>query len=253
MLEHTFGYAQDMGYRGKVAEQERARELRARAWTLAEIAAELGVSRSSVSVWVRDVVFEPKPRQRPLFRNPSSLHLAKLAEIEEMDVWGRDQIGSLSGAAFLAAGVALYAGEGAKTDHSVNFANTDPAMIAFFCAWLRQYFAIDESRLRLSVYLHEGLDAHAADQFWSDLTGIPLTQFRKGYRPPADATRRLNKHQHGCAYVIYSCSRTHRQIMGLVRALLSSDARSGVAQSAAQLPVKETVESSSLSPGATQP
>src|SRR4051812_30444593 len=33
-----------MGYRGKVAEQGRARELRADAWTLKEIAAELGVA-----------------------------------------------------------------------------------------------------------------------------------------------------------------------------------------------------------------
>jgi transcriptional regulator with XRE-family HTH domain len=44
-----------MGYRGKVAEQERARELRAEAWALVEIANELGVSKSSVSLWVRDV------------------------------------------------------------------------------------------------------------------------------------------------------------------------------------------------------
>ena len=37
-----------VGYRGKLAEQER-RALRAQAWTLNEIAAELGVSKSSVS------------------------------------------------------------------------------------------------------------------------------------------------------------------------------------------------------------
>jgi transcriptional regulator with XRE-family HTH domain len=52
-----------MGYGGKVAEQEQARALRVRSWTLAEIAAELGVSKSSVSLWVRDVDFVPKPRQ----------------------------------------------------------------------------------------------------------------------------------------------------------------------------------------------
>jgi hypothetical protein len=34
-------------YRGKTVEQQCARELRAQAWTLAEIADELGVSRSS--------------------------------------------------------------------------------------------------------------------------------------------------------------------------------------------------------------
>ncbi len=110
--ERMFAYARVMGYRGKVDEQERARALRAKSWTLEEIARELGVSRSSVSVWVRDVVFDPKPRQRPVFRNPSALHLARLAEIEEMNDWGRQQIGVLSDAAFLAAGIALYAGQG---------------------------------------------------------------------------------------------------------------------------------------------
>ena len=103
-----------MGYRGKTVEKERARDLRAESWTLQAIASELGVSRSSVSVWVRDVRFEPKPRHRPIFRNPSSLHLAKLAQIEEMNALGVARIGVLSDDAFLAAGVALYAGEGSK-------------------------------------------------------------------------------------------------------------------------------------------
>lgn len=216
-----------MGYRGKVVEQERARELRTRSWTLEEIAQELGVSRSSVSVWVRDVVFDPKPRNRSMSRNPSSLHLARLAEIEAMNEWGREQIGDLSEAAFLAAGTALYAGEGSKTEGAVKFANSDPAMVRFFCAWLRRFFDVDESRLRVSVYLHQGLDLDAARRHWSEVTGVPLTQFNQGYRPVADASIRRVKHEHGCCYVIYSCTKTHRRIMGLGRALLTLSAIPG--------------------------
>jgi hypothetical protein len=210
-----------VGYRGKTVEQPRARELRAESWTLVEIAAELGVAKSSVSLWVRDIEFEPKPRQRPIFRNPSSLHLKKLAEIEAADAWARTYVASLSEDGFFAAGIALYAGEGAKTDHSVKFANTDPAMVAFFCRWLRRYFVIDESRMRVSVYLHQGLDIDAAESHWSDVTGVPREQFHKPYRAKADASIRRTKHVNGCCYVVYSCSTTHRRIMGLVRALLS--------------------------------
>jgi transcriptional regulator with XRE-family HTH domain len=212
-----------VGYRGKTVEQQRARELRAESWTLAEIADELGVSRSSVSVWVRDVVFDPKPAQRPIFRNPSSLHLKKLAEIEAADEWAKAYVDSLCEDAFFAAGIALYAGEGTKGDGEVVFANTDASMIAFFCKWLRRYFVIDESRLRVRVYLHDGLDLERAHSFWSQVTGVPLTQFRQGYRAAADPTIRKNKHEHGCAYVRYCHSGTHRQIMGLVRALLISE------------------------------
>ncbi len=51
---------------------------------------------------------------------------------------------------------ALYAGEGAETDDAVMFANPDERMVRFFCGWFRRYFDVDESRLRVRVYLHEG-------------------------------------------------------------------------------------------------
>jgi len=128
---------------------------------------------------------------------------------------------------FLVAGAALYAGEGAKTDSCVKFANSDPRMIAFFCAWLRHFFAIEETRLRLNLYLHQGLDIDAARTFWSELTGIPTSQFGKPYRAKPDPSIRRSKHPLGCPAVAYSCSRTHRAVMGLVHALLSSEAIPG--------------------------
>jgi transcriptional regulator with XRE-family HTH domain len=126
-----------VGYRGKVEHQERARVLRAEGLTLVDIATELGVAKSSVSLWVRDVPFEPRTRRQSIARRPHPQHLAKLAEIEECDRLGLERIGRLSDDAFLAAGTALYAGEGAKRDGKVTFANTNPMMMAFFCAWLR--------------------------------------------------------------------------------------------------------------------
>jgi hypothetical protein len=119
------------------------------------------------------------------------------------------------------AGVALYAGEGTKRDGAVRFANSDPRMVVFFCAWLRRFFEIDESRLRVRLYLHEGLDVVATTAYWSDLTAIPLGQFGKPYRAVADSSIRHTKHVHGCVGIGYSCSATHRCIMGLVAALLS--------------------------------
>ncbi|MSO79587.1 MAG: hypothetical protein EXQ79_08260 [Acidimicrobiia bacterium] len=144
-----------------------------------------------------------------------------------MDEAGRARIGRLSDDGFFAAGIALYAGEGSKTDGSIRFANSDPEMMRFFCAWLRRYFDVDESRLRVKVYLHQGLDLDAAERHWSNVTDVPREQFTKPYRAVPDPSIRRNKHEFGCAYLDYSCSRTHRAVMGLVRALLSSDAIPG--------------------------
>jgi hypothetical protein len=153
--------------------------------------------------------------------------MARQRPIDELDRAGIERIGQLGDDAFPAAGVALDAGEGSKTDGLVKFANTDPRMVAFFCRWHRQFFDVDEARLRASVHLHEGLDLEAAEVHWSAVTGIPREQSRAPYRAVPDPSIRKVKHEFGCVYVMFSCSETHRRIMGLTRALLSSDAIPG--------------------------
>ncbi len=249
-IEHTFVYGRRVGYRGKLVQREDARRLRALGWTMPDIAGELAVSRSSVSLWTRDVPVAPGPRRLVRPRQPNVLERRKQAEIAELLEAGRARIGDLSERDLLVAGTALYAGEGTKGGNTVGFANSDPRMIMLICSWLRRFFDIVESRLRLRLYLHAGLDLEAAMRFWSSLTEIPLQQFRTPYRAEADTSLRLNKHAHGCVYVSYSSARTHRAVMGLVQALLGSPVDSGVAQSAEQRPVKPFVVGSSPTPGA---
>ena len=251
-----------MGYRGQIDKQNRARDLRAQGWTLAEICEELACSKSSASLWCREVeldeaVLEQRRRERFLegnegarLRGPNKLQRRKQAEIEEMHAWGRGRVGDLDDRDLLIAGIALYAGEGSKTDGAVKFAISDPRMIVLFITWLRRVFDVDESRLRLNLYLHQGLDLDAARCFWSNLTGIPLSQFGTPYRAVPDPSIRRTKHPMGCATVAYSCSRTHRAIVGLIAALLSCKVPSGVAQLAEQPAVNRFVASSSLAPGA---
>jgi hypothetical protein len=222
-----------MGYRGKLAEQERARELRALGWTLTEIAAELAVSKASASSWCRDVVIDESAlteRRRQRFlegnrgarrRGPNVLQRRKSEEIERLREEGRSRVGLLTEREFLVAGLMLYAGEGAKRDGAVALANSDPRMVLFHVSWLRRFFAVDESRLRVRVYLHRGLDLDEAERLWADMTQIPRSQFGKAYRAESDSSIRSRKHPLGCASVTYSCSRTHRSIMGMIDALLS--------------------------------
>jgi len=89
-----------MGYRGKVKEQEKARALRARNHTLADIAQVLGVSKSSVSLWVRDVPFTSSPRRYGPRRSRHPAQEAKLRQIEELYQAGEERIGTLSEEAF---------------------------------------------------------------------------------------------------------------------------------------------------------
>ena len=209
-----------MGNRGKTREQQRARELRAESWTLADIAAELGVAKSSVSRWVCDVDFVPNPRRTARNRPPNKLQRAKAAEIRRFRVAGHERFRDLSADEFFAAGLGLYAGDGAKQGSSVHFANSNVDLIAFFCRWLRRFFDIDERRLRVQLYLHADLDLSAAERHWRAVTGVPLDQFHKPYRAVVDPTRRHNRHEFGCCHVRYSSTSLHREILGLMDGLI---------------------------------
>jgi len=209
-----------MGYGGKYVERAKARELRAQAWTLVEIARELGVSKASVSVWVRDVDFTPKPRNRGHPAGPfHPMRLKKEAEtarlLQEADEWLR----VLSDRDLTMYCLGLYQGEGAKTPGSLSMANTNPIVLRTLVTWLRRRFEIDESRLRVRLYLHEGLDLEASMTHWSDVLEIPTSQFQKPYRASADPTRRSAKHTNGCATLIYSCTTTHRTVLAMIEAV----------------------------------
>lgn len=188
-----------------------------------DIAAELGVAKSSVSKWVRDVDFVPNPRRHNFNKyNPHPLQVAKQAEIERCRTEGVKFVGQMSDREFLLVGAALYAGEGFKTGNGLGMANTDPAILLTFVSWMRRCFEVDESRLRVRVYLHEHLDLEQAEAFWSELLHIPRCQFRKPYRAVADPTRRHAKHIHGCPAVVYSCTSDFRRAMGVVGAITSA-------------------------------
>ena len=121
----------------------------------------------------------------------------------------------------LMAGIGLYAGDGSKTGNEVKFANTNVDLVCVFCGWLRSTFDIDESRLRVRLYLHDGLDLDAATQRWSQALGVPPSQFTKPHRPAPRHGLEHSKHPYGCAHVTYACARTQRKIMGFLDALVS--------------------------------
>jgi hypothetical protein len=174
---------------------------------------------------VRDVPLAPSAREssaRPR-GDDHPLRRRKLAEIERIREEALIRVGEPEERELLLAGVGLYAGDGSKTEGQVKLANADPRIIAFFCAWLRRFFEIDESRLGVVIYLHEGLDLDAATAAWARVTGVPPARFGKPYRAVPDATIRHNKHRHGCAHVRYTCTRTQREILALMDALLGAE------------------------------
>lgn len=221
-----------MSYVGKLDLKLRAQKLRKNGLSVKEIEKELRVSRSSVSLWVRDIKLTDKQLKKLyLNRNTGRLKGSIIAAMnkirtrekltEKLLQEGVDEIGNLSKRDRFIAGVSLYFAEGSKSDRSVSFSNSDPLAIKFMVDWFRCFCNVPESKFRINIYIHDNLDEMKAKKFWSRLTNISLDQFGKSYIVKNNPNRlRKTKHINGILRITVSNANLHRKIMGWIAGLL---------------------------------
>ncbi|MFE9886416.1 hypothetical protein [Streptomyces scopuliridis] len=218
----------------------KARELRLKGLTYDQIQVELGCSKSSISLWVRDL---PKPERR------DTAEQAKLAARKRWDheLAVRDEkrqqtkadaaaeVGAMSDRELFLLGVGLYWSEGAKSkthrpQERVSFINSDPHMIGVFLAWLG-LLGISRERLRYQVQIHESADVPAAERFWADVAGIDVAALGKmtlKRHNPKTVRKNVGVDYRGCFAVrVLQSADMYRRIegwwYGIVGAALASD------------------------------
>lgn len=194
----------------KTEMKERARALRRAGRTYDEIVAELGVSKSSVSLWVRDL---PKPRRRPpsedaVRRRSEVVRRRREIERQQTKLAAANEIGPLTSRELFLIGVGLYWAEGAKSkphrlDERVVFVNSDPEMIRVYLLWL-DLLAIPRERVRFALNIHESADIAGAERFWAQHVGVDVADLQKtSLKRHNPKTNRVVTGEHrGCLRVI---------------------------------------------------
>ncbi|MFJ9717199.1 hypothetical protein ACIRPQ_14850 [Streptomyces sp. NPDC101213] len=217
--------------------REKARELRQQGWTYNQIQAELDCSKSSVSLWVRDLPSPERPRptdtsaaQRGLQRAVENRTVAR----EELRAQASAEIGPMTPRELFLLGVGLYWSEGAKakpgTNRRVIFVNSDPSMIEVFLSWL-DLLGVEPERRRFSVAIHESADVPGAEAYWAQRLGIDvgdlLKTSLKKHNPKTNRTNTGDTY-HGCLRVaVLKSADLHRRVegwwYGIVGAALATD------------------------------
>ena len=205
-----------------------------------EIVAALGVSKSSVSLWVRDVPYQERLRlSDDARRTGAERYFAErrrvvFAERQNEKLGWANEIGELTDRELLIAGAVAYWAEGAKSkpwrpSESMGFINSDPDMIRLFLAWL-DLQGIGRERLRLRVSIHESADVPAAEAFWADVAGVPVDMFsRATIKRHRLKTVRKNTGDsyHGCLIVrVLGSASLYRKTEGIWWAVARSERRS---------------------------
>ncbi len=225
-----------MGYAGKLKEKKRVIELRNKGWSYRQIQSEVKVSKDTLSRWCRDVILTPEQfenlaqrkiqgSERGRLLGAKKLQNRRIEETKLLFNKGVEEVGKLSNRDRFLIGIALYAAEGTKTDRQVVFCNSNPQMIEFMSKWFREFFQIDESKIRGRLWIHKNRDVKRAKAYWSKLTNIPLSQFHKPYvaEDKTDSKKiRKNIHEYGVFSISIGNSKMHRKLMGWIGGIMSN-------------------------------
>lgn len=173
----------------KTRERELARRIRRdEGAAINEIAERVGVSKSSVSLWVRDIQLTTEQEQALLARNPAyNRQLSgwtKAADFRRRQRVGYQDDGQrrarLQDPGFVA-GCMLYWAEGSKKRNQLQFANSDPVMARFFVDFLKKYFNLRGDEIRITCHLYADHLEQQVDikEHWLDELGLPRESLRK--------------------------------------------------------------------------
>ncbi|MBI4175143.1 helix-turn-helix domain-containing protein [Candidatus Berkelbacteria bacterium] len=229
-----------MGYAGKAYERSLAIKLRLEGLSVAAIQKRLGVSKSSVSLWTREVQLTTEQKKK-LYLNErtgrlrgsiiaaENKRLRRAEEEHSLYSAGKSELGMLTNRDKFIAGVALYFAEGDKTGYSVAFSNSDPRSIVFMMDWFRIFLKVPENKFRGYLYIHDDQNIPLAKDFWSKIANIPLMQFTKVYIVPNNKKRfRRRIHSYGVFRISISDVRYLRRIKGWIAGILGDTITDGL-------------------------
>lgn len=206
--------------------REQALALRKQQISYSEIKKVLNVSKSTLSLWLRD--FPLSQERINELRGNSEKRIEKYRETrrktKEKRLQGfyleqKKKIFPLNKRDLFIAGLFLYWGEGSKTiSKEVFVSNTDPAVISVFIKWMEIIFKIAKSDLKFRMHFYENTDVKKEMAFWAKSLNVSESQFTKPYIKKTSSLRINEKGSFGhgtCNAGIYDARLSEQVLMGI--------------------------------------
>jgi hypothetical protein len=189
----------------KREERELARRLRAeQGLPVKEIARVVGVSVSSVSLWVRDVPLTPEQEAALDARNPvrngqrrgTVSNSQRCRAVRQAAQEQGRQLARQNDPLHIK-GCMLYWAEGSKRRNSVTLTNADAGVVDLFLRFLRVSYGVTDDRVTLSVncFLENGVSLDEIHEWWLERLRLPSFCLRSpAVNRLSSASQRLKGH-----------------------------------------------------------
>jgi DNA-binding CsgD family transcriptional regulator len=212
----------------KAIEREQARALRREGQSIKEICRALGVSKSSVSVWVRDIVLteaqiETLQARQAVKAGQSSggrtNHAKFLRFRQEYQAEGRAK--AQEGEPLHLAGCMLYWAEGRKSRNHLELVNSDAAMLQFYVSFLRKSLHVQDEKMRLYIncYTNNGITLTQIENYWLNTLGLPRDCLGKTQvnNQPKSSKQLGRKLLYGVCNVSLNSTRLVQHVLGAIQ------------------------------------
>jgi len=207
----------------------KAVKLRKMGLSYGEIKNKLNVSKSTLSLWLKEVELNEEQKKKfytkrieILSRGPQSQKERRQREIDKIIESAKKDIPiPISMEAYRLFGAALYWSEGNKKN-GLAITNSDPHLILFIVKWFEKIFKVSPSSLKAWLNIYPQQNDSEIKQFWSQLTGIPVERFGKSYIKPLNKNYKKNNLYYGTITVTVPRGTDMRyKIFGWIKASLN--------------------------------
>jgi hypothetical protein len=212
----------------KLAERELARRLRReQGLPIKEIAADVGVSSSSVSRWVRDVELTAAQAAALRDRNPIYNRQRSGTAQSSANARAKRVAAQQAGVAMAHAGdplhqmgCMLYWAEGSRSRNQLAFTNSDAEMVDLFLHFLRRCYGVPDERiaLRVNVHLGNGLTLEEVEAWWLRRLGLPQASLRRSIVNLPRPQRKRRTLRYGTVCLVVSSTALVQSIFGAIQA-----------------------------------
>ena len=166
-------------------------KLRKEGFSIGKIECRLGIPRSTLSGWLKDIKLSKKQKEEltrnwrhalvkarkkaVLWHNAQKEKRLKLAKEQALKTVGVIDITDKKILELVLA--ILYMGEGTKKKVETSMGNSDPLILKFFLAALKRIYDFDLKKIKCQLSLRADQNPEEMKRFWSKKLGVPINNF----------------------------------------------------------------------------
>ncbi len=211
----------------KTKEKIEARRIRVEEQlSIKDISERLGVAKSSVSLWVRDLplsqeTIESKCLAGRIKGGRARRFYARNIRIKYQQA-GREMAREHKDDSLFMAGCMMHWAEGAKDKNNASICNTDPHFLRLWLRFIKKFFGVKPIYVILHVncYLNNDKTQEQIESYWIRELGLPRSSLRKTtivVKHKFSTGAKKNKHVFGVASISVHSTEIVQQIWGAVK------------------------------------